>query len=120
MIFSENRRPLFGIVLQFRENLIIVLAKLRRRRIDARAAMRELERRERYAEAAVDAGRARMLVNDTACRKLRIRERLAHRAHPARRHVVRLQERLPLVAGLRSSAITGSTPTGRGRWIGWA
>ena len=48
MIFSENRRPLFGIVLQFRENLIIVLAKLRRRRIDARTAVGKRERRQRH------------------------------------------------------------------------
>ena len=40
-------------------------------------------------------------VDDAAARELRIGDRLAHGAHPRRRHVARLQEFLPFVGGAR-------------------
>ena len=87
--------------LKLPENLVIVLAERGRRRVDARAAMREREGRERHAEAALDARAASVAVNDAAGRKLRIGERFAHGAHARGRHVARLQELLPFVGGAR-------------------
>ena len=60
------RRGLRRPVAELGENLLIVLAERGRRRLDARAAMREHERRERHAEAAVDTGRAGVAMQDAA------------------------------------------------------
>src|SRR5262245_37454471 len=55
-----------------REDFLVVLAERGRRRVDARAAMRKGEGGERHAEAALDAGRGGMAVDDAAARELRI------------------------------------------------
>ena len=73
--------------LEFVENLVIVLAERRRRRIDARAAMREREGGERHAEAALDAGCR--FHGDGRCRGSQAADRRAPRpwcarARPAR------------------------------------
>ena len=86
---------------QLFENLVVVLAERRRRRVDARAAVRELEGRERHAEAALHAVGGGVLVNDAARRDVRVGQRLGHGAHAAGRDVPRLQECLPFVGGAR-------------------
>src|SRR5262249_23382445 len=88
-------------VAEFGADLVIMLPKHGRRRIDARAVLREGEGRDRYAETAIDTWAADMAVNDAAGRRLRIGECFAHRAHPRRGHVTRLQELFPFVGRAR-------------------
>src|SRR5829696_9038495 len=98
---SLLRRGLRRPVTELSQNLLIMLAERGRRRLDARAAMREFERREWDAESARDAGRACVLVDEATRREMRVRDGFAHRAHTARRHMARLQEVLPLVRSAR-------------------
>src|SRR5436190_24307669 len=86
------RRRLRRPVAELGENLLVVLAERRRRRLDAWPAMCEPERRERHAETTVHAGCTVVAMNDPAVPKVRVRDRLTHGAHAACRHMARLQE----------------------------
>src|ERR1043166_6673148 len=85
--------------LQLSKYFLVVLTERRRRRVNARAAVREGEGGDRHAEAAVGAGHLVVTVDDAAARDLRIGDRFAHAAHARGRHVARLQKFLPFVGG---------------------
>src|SRR5262245_29779706 len=82
-----------------RQHLVGVLPQARRRRLDARAAMGELERGQRHRDRSLDAVDLRVLVEHAASFQLGIGQRLGEAPNPAGRHVARLQILLPLVGG---------------------
>src|SRR6266403_2750683 len=95
LLFAAHGRD--GTDAKLGEDFLVVLAERGRGRVDARAAMRKGEGRERHAEAALQSGGGGVAVDDAAGCKLRVGKRLAHGAHARGRDVARLQELLPFI-----------------------
>ncbi len=74
-----------------------MLAELRRRRFDARAAMLELEGAHRHRHGLVRARHMLMAMQDLARLQLRVLERFVHFPHASRGHVARLEIVLPFL-----------------------
>src|SRR5215831_16014925 len=77
------------------KDLVVVLAKQGRARVDAGSAMSEGKRGERHAECTVDSGGGRVAMDNTAGRQLLVGKRFSHGPHPRGGNVARLQEFLP-------------------------
>src|SRR5262245_52656879 len=86
-------------VAEARQHFVSVLTQARRRSLDARTILRELERGQRNGHRSLDAIDRLVPVQDLARLELRVAQRLREAPHAAGRHVATLEILLPLVGG---------------------
>ena len=92
-------RDLIGVVAVLSQHTVGVGAQFGRRRLDARAAVGEFERRQGHLERPVDAGGGPVAMSDATSGKLRVADGFGEGTHARRRDMAGLKEVLPFVGG---------------------